>query len=224
MGYKITIDGPSGSGKGYVAGEISKKLNIVNIDTGAMYRAIGLYCVENKVDLEQEREIINALENIQLSLEQSKDKIHIYLNDIDVSDKIRNEKIGFAAAKVSKIPEVREYVVSIQRMVAGKNNVVTEGRDIGSVVFPEAELKIYLTATETVRAERRLKDLLEKGHKVTFEEVLEDIRKRDLSDMTRKISPLIKTDDMIEVDTTNLNKQEVVKKVLELVNEKGLVE
>lgn len=223
MGYKITIDGPSGSGKGYVAGEISKKLNIVNIDTGALYRAYGLYCVDNKVNLEDKDSIINGLEDVQISLKQQTDKIHIYLNGVDISDKIRNEKIGYAAAKVAKIPEVREYIVSIQRSVAGENNVVTEGRDIGSVVFPEAELKIYLTATEDVRATRRLKDLVEKGYDISFDEVLEYIRKRDLSDMTREISPLVKTDDMIEVDTTNLNKQEVVEKILELVIKKGLV-
>ena len=224
MGYKITIDGPSGSGKGFIASEISKRLNSLNIDTGAMYRAFGLYCIENGIDLENEEQVEFALNNTKITFKPDLDVLRIYLNDEDVSGRIRTEQVGMLASKVSAIPVVRKYMVEKQREIAGENNVIMEGRDIGSVVFPNAELKIFLTASKEIRATRRLNDLLNKGMKVTYEEVLEDITKRDESDINKKISPLIKTDDMIELDTTLLSKEQVINEVLRLVVKKGLVD
>lgn len=224
MGYKITIDGPSGSGKGFIASEISKRLNLLNIDTGAMYRAFGLYCIENGIDLENEEQVEFALNNTKITFKPDLDVLRIYLNDEDVSGRIRTEQVGMLASKVSAIPVVRKYMVEKQREIAGENNVIMEGRDIGSVVFPNAELKIFLTASKEIRATRRLNDLLNKGMKVTYEEVLEDITKRDESDINKKISPLIKTDDMIELDTTLLSKEQVINEVLRLVVKKGLVD
>ncbi len=223
MGYKITIDGPSGTGKGYVAHEISKKLGILYIDTGAMYRAFSLYCENNNVSLEDEANIKAALERVDLDLVYEGEMLRILLNGVDVSQDIRNEQVGLYASKVSAIPIVRQHMIQRQRELAGKSDVVMEGRDIGSVVFPNAELKIFLTADAAVRAERRYKDLVKKDRQITFEQVLEDIKRRDEADLTRPISPLIKTDDMIQIDTTNLNKEQVVSEVLKLVKQKGWI-
>lgn len=223
MGYKIAIDGPSGTGKGYVAREISKKLGILNIDTGAMYRAFALYCKENNVDLSSESKINGALNNVKIHFEYNEDNVKVFLNNRDVSEAIRTEEIGLYAAKVSSIIPVRRDMVERQRALAGTQNVLMEGRDIGSVVFPDAELKIFLTADADVRAHRRYKDLVLKNKNITLEEVKADIKRRDEQDLTKAISPLIKTEDMIELDTTNLSKQEVLDEVLKLIKEKGLV-
>ena len=223
MGYKIAIDGPSGTGKGYVAREISKKLGILNIDTGAMYRAFALYCMENNVDLSSQAKINEALRNVKIHFEYGEDVVKVFLNNRDVSSEIRTEQIGLYASKVSSIIPVRRDMVERQRALAGTQNVLMEGRDIGSVVFPDAELKIFLTADADVRANRRYKDLVLKNKDITLEEVREDIKRRDEQDLTKAISPLIKTEDMIELDTTNLSKQQVLDEVLKLVKEKGLV-
>ena len=203
MGYKIAIDGPSGTGKGFVAHEISKRLGFMYVDTGAMYRAFGLYCENNNINTDDDKQVREALNNAEITFAYDKDVLKIYLNGIDVSNVIRTEQVGKLASIVSAIPEVRQDMVKRQRELAGANNVVMEGRDIGSVVFPNAELKIFLTAEASVRAERRYKDLVLKNKNVTFEEVFDDIKRRDEKDMTKAISPLIKTDDMIELDTTN---------------------
>lgn len=223
MGYKISIDGPSGAGKGCVAKSLSDRLGILNIDTGAMYRAFALYCKQTNVDVEDELKVKQALGNVDINLEPCIQGIRVLLNGSDVSKDIRNEQIGLMASKVSTIGIVREYMKKKQISLAGNHNVVAEGRDIGSIVFPDAELKIYLTADVETRAYRRYKDLLEKNKDVTFEQVLEDIKRRDASDKTRKISPLVKTEDMIEIDNTNLSKEQVIEIVLELVARKGLV-
>ena len=223
MGYKITIDGPSGAGKGCVAKGLSERLDVLNIDTGAMYRTLALYCIENNVNIDDEREVANILKDVDIYLKNEDSAVKVFLNDVDVSVKIRTEQVGLVAAKVAHIIPVREYMREKQRDIAGSQNVVAEGRDIGSVVFPDAELKIFLTATVETRAERRYKDMLEKNKETTYEEVLEYIKERDELDRTRKISPLIKTEDMIEIDNTNMSKVEVVERVLELVKEKGLV-
>ena len=223
MGYKITIDGPSGTGKGYVAKEISKKLGIVNIDTGAMYRAFALYCKENNIDLNDEIQVSHALQNAEIQFVYKEDVAKVLLNNNDVSDCIRTEEIGMLASKVSSIPIVRQDMVKRQRELAGETDVLMEGRDIGSVVFPDAELKIFLTADASVRAKRRYNQLTLAGKEVTYEQVLEDIKRRDEADINKGVSPLIKTEDMVELDTTTLSKQEVLDEVLRLVKEKGLI-
>jgi len=223
VGYKIAIDGPSGAGKGCVAKSLSERLGILNIDTGAMYRAFALYCKQKNIDVEDEVKVKEIIGKVNINLEPGDNALKVILNGEDVSGDIRNEQIGMLAAKVSVVPEVREYMKQKQRALAGNHNVVTEGRDIGSVVFPDAELKIYLTADVETRARRRHKDLLLKNKDITFEQVLRDIKRRDESDKTRTISPLIKTEDMIEIDNTSLSKEQVVEKVLEQVARKGLV-
>lgn len=223
MGYKISIDGPSGAGKGCVAKGLSERLDVLNIDTGAMYRTLALYCIETGINVDEEKDVVNILKDVHIYLKNENGLVKVFLNDIDVSSKIRTEKVGLVAAKVSSILDVREYMREKQRAMAGTQNVVAEGRDIGSVVFPDAELKIFLTAEVETRAQRRYKDMLEKNKETTYDEVLEYIKQRDELDRTRKISPLIKTEDMVEIDNTNMSKEQVVDKVLELVKEKGLV-
>lgn len=224
MGYKITIDGPSASGKGFIAREISTKLGILNVDTGAMYRAFGMFCIENNVNLNSDEEVREALKKADIDFDYEGNELRIILNGEDVSSAIRTEQIGMLASIVSAIPAVRQDMVERQRKIAELNNIIMEGRDIGSVVFPEAELKIFLTAAQNTRAERRYKDLVAKNKEITFEQVLKDIKRRDESDVNKSISPLIKTEDMIQIDTTFLDKQQVVSKVLELIKEKGLID
>lgn len=223
MGYKITIDGPAGAGKGFLATELANRLDLLYVDTGAMYRAIALYTIENNIDASNNEQVIDSLKDINIKLSYVDKKLKIYLNNSDVSVKIRTEQVALVAAKVSSIPEVREFMVNIQRNFAKNNNIVMEGRDIGSIVLPDAELKIFLTGSKEERAKRRMLDLINKGKVVTLEEVIDLINKRDELDRTREISPLIKTEDMIEIDTTNLDKDGVVKRALELVEEKGLI-
>lgn len=223
MGYKITIDGPAGAGKGFLATELANRLNLLYVDTGAMYRAIALYTIENNIDASNNEQVIDSLKDINIKLSYEDEKLKIYLNNSDVSVKIRTEQVALVAAKVSSIPEVREFMVKLQRNFAKNNNIVMEGRDIGSIVLPDAELKIFLTGSKEERAKRRMLDLINKGKVVTLEEVIELINKRDELDTTREISPLIKTEDMVEIDTTNLDKDGVVKRALELVEEKGLI-
>lgn len=222
MGYKITIDGSAATGKGTLTKALAKELKILNIDSGMLYRALGLYTLLNDIDASNTNEVINCLEKANISMAASEKGARVYINDIDVSDDIRTEQVAEAAAKVSKIEQVREYMLNIQRSLAEGKNVIMEGRDIGSVVFPNAELKIFLTADVEERAKRRYNELVNKGKDTTYEEVLEQIKKRDREDATRKVSPLIKTDDMIEIDTTNLTEQEVQEVVKDLIAKKGL--
>ena len=144
MGYKISIDGPSGAGKGCVAKGLSERLDVLNIDTGAMYRTLALYCIENGINIDDEKEVVSILKDIDIYLKNENSVVKAFLNDVDVSHKIRTEQVGFVAAKVSRILAVREYMREKQRAMAGTQNIVAEGRDIGSVVFPDADLKIFL--------------------------------------------------------------------------------
>lgn len=222
MTYKITIDGPSGTGKGYVAQEVSKKLGFLHLDTGAMYRAFTLYCKNNNINIDDEEGINSAIDKVKIDFIYEDNSVKTILNGANVSLDIRTEEIGILTSKFSALPKVRETMIKRQREYSVNNNIVVDGRDTGSVVFKDATLKIFLTASVEARAKRRYNELVLKGQSVVFEDVLEDIKKRDEMDLTRKISPLIKTEDMIKIDTTNLNKEQVVEKVLELVKQKGL--
>jgi len=187
-----------------------------------IYRAFGLYAIRNNVELENELEVKKALANANITLKSSVGNSRVYINDEDVSDLIRTEQVAEVTSKAAKIELVREYILSIQRKAAEGHNVIMEGRDIGSVVFPNAELKIFLTADVEERAKRRYNELIQKGNDTTFDEVRAQIINRDKEDSTRKVSPLMKTEDMIEIDTTNLTEKQVLDKVRELINKKGL--
>ena len=212
--YSIAIDGPAGSGKGTVAKGLANKLNFLYVDTGAMYRATGLYFIKNNISLDDEKSINDNLDKIDIKLKYKDNKTTVYLNQKDVSLEIRTEECSRAASKVGVYEKVRENLVRMQKEYAKTNNIVMEGRDIGTVVLPNANLKIYLTASCEERARRRYIEQKEKGLELTYEEVLKDIKERDYRDMHREISPLKQADDAILVDSTDMTIDEVINEIL----------
>lgn len=215
----IAIDGGAATGKSVLAKGIAKKLGILYIDTGAMYRAAGYYFLSNNIELTEEN-IQKNLENIDIKLKYADGETICILNNEDITDKIRTEEVSMAASNVSKNKKVREKLVFLQRQMAGNESVVLEGRDVTTVVFPNATLKIFLTASIDVRALRRKRDLERKGQIVDINEVKEALQKRDLQDSTRKESPLMKAVDALEIDTTGLTNDITVEKVIELLKER----
>ncbi len=215
MLYNIAIDGPSGAGKSTIAKIVSKKLNYVYVDTGAMYRAVALYLIQNNIDRENEKEVTNSLNNIDIQLKYLEGSQNVYLNGENVTEKIREEEVGKVASKyVSIIKKVRANLVKMQQNIAREKSVVMDGRDIGSVVLPDAFLKIYLDAKGEARAKRRFDELQKKGISINYDEVLKEIEKRDFDDINRKESPLTKCEDAIYIDSSNLSIDEVCKKIL----------
>lgn len=210
----IAIDGPSASGKSSIAKIVAKKLNYVYIDTGAMYRSVGYYCLKNNIDLKNELAVSEALKNIDITMDNNN---IIYLNGCNVSNEIRTDQVSMSASEVSKYQKVREFLVEQQRQMADVGGVILDGRDIGTVVLPDAELKIYQCASVETRAKRRYLENQQRGLICDFEKIKKEIEERDYQDMNRKISPLKKADDAILLDTSNLNIDEVVEEVLKLV-------
>ncbi len=208
----IAIDGPSGAGKSTVAKLLSKELNFEYIDTGAMYRAFAYKFYKNNLELREEN-INKALAETEIDYVDS----NVYLDGVNVEAYIRNEQISKLASNISKIQLVREKMVEQQRKIASTKNVVLDGRDITTVVFPNAEYKFYITASAEARAERRYKELIDKGENVSYNEILEDINKRDHNDMTREHSPLKIADDAIVIDTSKLSIVEVIEKLINIV-------
>ncbi len=216
--FKVAIDGPGGAGKSTISKTAAKHMGFVYIDTGAMYRAVALYCLENGVSsLKDEEKVTSLLDKIQIDIDYKEDGQHIYLNGEDVSQKIRTPEVSMGASDVSAIGSVREKMVSLQRALAESKNVIMDGRDIGTKVLPDADVKIFLTASCEVRAKRRFEELLEKGVTCTYEDVLNDIKKRDKNDETRAISPLKPAEDSVLLDTSNLSFEGSLSKVLEII-------
>lgn len=214
--FRIAIDGPSGAGKSTIAKAVAKKLNIDYIDTGAMYRAIGYkmsVCGVYPEDLEAVNTVL-AVTDIDFT------DGCIYLDGRDVSDHIRTPEMSMMASICSTLPAVRKKLVEIQRAMAERKSVIMDGRDIGTNVLTDAEVKIYLTASDEERAQRRFLELREKGDPQTYEEVLEDIHQRDRNDMTRKLNPLCRAEDAVELDTTGMSIDQVVERVLEIAAHK----
>lgn len=214
---RIAIDGPSGAGKSTIAKIVAGKMGIDYIDTGAMYRAIGLKMLREGVS--QDEDDTEARQEVLDRTSIDFDDGVVTLDGEDVSGKIRTPEISIAASDYSRFPEVREKLVAIQREIGHRKSVVMDGRDIGTNVFTDAQYKFFLTATPEERAKRRVKELLEKGEDVDYEATLEDIRKRDYNDTHRKLNPLKKADDAIEVDTTDMTIDEVVDTILSAINE-----
>lgn len=216
MGFSIAIDGPAGAGKSTIAKRVAAALGFVYIDTGAMYRTMALYYMDKGIDCSDKNLVIPEFPNIDISLKHVDDVQHVFLNGRDVSGLIRTQVVGENASKVSAIAEVREMLVALQRKIAEEINVVMDGRDIASVVLPDAELKIYLTASVEVRAGRRYAELLEKGVSADLKEIERQIEERDYRDMHRDASPLIKVEEAVEVDTSDMSIDEVTERIISL--------
>lgn len=214
----VAIDGPAGSGKSTVARAIAKSLGLIYIDTGAMYRTVGYYCLENGLDTSVKETVVSALDKINIDVRPSEGTQSILLNGEDVTLKIRTEECGAAASRVAAMPEVRERLVDMQRKLAKGRSVVMDGRDIGTNVLPLAEVKIFLSAGSRVRAERRLNELKELGADGDIDIIEKEIRERDYLDMTRSVNPLKKAEDAIEVDTGGMTADEVVDKITGIIN------
>ncbi len=212
----IAIDGPAGAGKSTIAKLAAKKLGFIYVDTGAMYRTLALYMLRNSVNTDDIAEVKKALDEIDIQIKHIDGQQRVILNGEDVSDKIRTEEVGNAASKTSAIPEVRAKLLDLQRNIAATNDVLMDGRDIGTNILPNAEVKIYLTASAQVRAKRRYDELTAKGIEADFEKVKEDIIKRDEQDMNREIAPLKKAEDAYLLDSSDMTIEEVTDKIVSL--------
>lgn len=213
----IAIDGPAGAGKSSIAKKVSAELGYIYVDTGALYRTIALFITENNIPDEN---IPSALENADVSLKFIDGEQRVYLGDRDVSGLIRTPEISMAASRTSAIPAVRAYLFETQKKIARENNVIMDGRDIGTVVLPDAQVKIFLTASPEERADRRYKELLEKPDCPSYQEILDDIIKRDHNDMHRETAPLKQADDAVLFDTSSMGLEESAAKLTALIREK----
>lgn len=214
MGKIVAIDGPAGSGKGTVANILAKECNLMYIDTGAMYRAIAYSTLQNNISIDEEEKIVKLASNSKIDFIDGK----TYLNSIDVSKEIRTMEVTKIVSPISSIVKLREILVDMQRKLAGDNDVIMEGRDITTVVFPNATYKFYLDADVEERAKRRYKENIEKGINTTYEEILDNIKKRDYNDMHKEVGSLTRVDDAIYIDSTNMTIDEVVNKMKEVIN------
>jgi cytidylate kinase len=216
----IAIDGPAGAGKSTIAKMVSKKLNCIYVDTGAMYRAVALFFIKNGIASDDEKRIAKEIENIQVDIQFEAGDQKVLLNGKDVTEEIRAERVGNWASEISKYTLIREYLVKMQREVATKQDVVMDGRDIGTVVLPQANVKIYLTASSKVRAMRRYNELTQKGVFCDIHDIEQGIMERDAQDMNREISPLRQAKDAILIDSSNMTIDEVVEKIVSLARER----
>ncbi|NMB43681.1 MAG: (d)CMP kinase [Clostridiales bacterium] len=217
--YSIAIDGPAGAGKSTIAKAVSQQLSFIYVDTGAMYRAMALFVLRNNIDPNDSSAISQIYDDVDIKIDYIDKVQQIYLNGENVTDIIRREEVGNAASIVSKHLIVREKLVQLQQKIASNTSVVMDGRDIGTVVLPNADLKIYLTASADERARRRYLDLRGKGIDEDIEQIKADIIARDEQDMNRKNSPLTKADDAVMLDSSNMSIEEVVSEILRLFNE-----
>ena len=217
MSFVVAIDGPAGAGKGTITKEVAEKLNLINVDTGATFRCVALNMLKENVGLDEEEKIEKILEKINIEMKSNGE---IFLNGENVTKKIRENDVNNFVSPVSTIQIVRNKLLEIQRKIAEGKDVIMEGRDIGTTVFPNADVKIYLDATPEERAKRRMLQNKEKGIETSYEEVLENIKDRDKRDSTRKVSPLKKAEDAIYIDSSDMTIDEVVNKVITLIKEK----
>ena len=220
MGFVVAVDGPAGSGKGTITKLVGEKKNLVYIDTGAMYRCVALDCLNNKVDYTDIEGIKKILENISIELKIEDGVQKVYLNGKDVSSEIRENRVNNIVSEYSAIKEVREKITPMQQKMGDTQNIIMEGRDIGTVVFPNADVKIFLDCDVKERARRRYIQNQQKGIESTYEEILENIIKRERINSTREVAPFVKADDAILIDSTNMTIEEVVNRVIEIIDEK----
>ncbi len=220
MSLTIAIDGPVGAGKSSVADAVARKLNILHLDTGAMYRALGLTALRRDMDLQDEKAVTSLCESVHITVRHSPEGQRTLVEGEDVTSLIRTPEVSMAASTVSRYADVRKRMVSLQQQLASLTDMVLDGRDICTTVLPNATAKIFLTASPEERARRRWKEMTEKGQEISFEEVLRDLQKRDEQDMNRPVEPLRKAEDAVLVDTSDMSFEESVDAILEVVEEK----
>ena len=220
MGCNIAIDGPAGAGKSTIAKRVAKELSFIYVDTGAMYRAVALYLLRNEIDGTDAEAVAGNCQSAEVSIRYENGEQVVILNGENVNQYIRTEEVGNMASKTSANPAVRAHLLNLQRNLAAKNDVVMDGRDIGTVVLPDAQVKIYLTASVENRAKRRYDEYLAKGESADLEEIKKDIENRDHQDMTREISPLRQAEDAVLVDSSLMNIDEVVAAILGIYKDK----
>ena len=220
MAVNIAIDGPAGAGKSSAAKALAKKMSYIYMDTGALYRSIGLYCIRNGVtELKNEDAVAPLLKNIKIEIKFIDGAQHVFLNGEDVSSLIRTQEVSMAASNVSSIPKVREFLLDLQRNIAANTDLIMDGRDIGSVILPNADVKIFLTATPEARAKRRTLELEAKGEKVDYKEVLQQIIERDKNDSTRAIAPLKVADGAVILDNSDIDEAGTVAQMERIIKE-----
>ncbi len=219
MSFIVAIDGPAGSGKGTITKQVGERLGLINIDTGAMFRCVTLDMIQKGIEVEEENKIKEMLNKIEIELKENEE---VFLNGQEVTKRIRENDINRFISPVSMIPMVREKLLELQRKMAQGKNIIMEGRDIGTVVFPNADVKIYLDASPEERAKRRVQQNQEKGLTTSYEEVLKSIKDRDQKDSTREIAPLRKAEDAIYIDSTNMTIEKVTEEIVKIVKEKSL--
>ncbi|MCU6746623.1 MULTISPECIES: (d)CMP kinase [Lachnospiraceae] len=213
MGYNVAVDGPAGAGKSTIARLVAKKKGYIYVDTGAMYRALAVYFLDNGIKAENTEEVVRACEKAEVSIAYRDGVQQVMLNGENVTDRLRNEEVGNMASATSAVPQVRQKLLSLQKNLARKEDVIMDGRDIGTNILPNADVKIYLTASVDTRALRRYKELKEKKIPCDFEEIKQDIAKRDEQDMNRKTAPLRMAEDAILIDSSDMTIEEVVEKI-----------
>ncbi|MBQ7046062.1 MAG: (d)CMP kinase [Clostridia bacterium] len=218
----IAIDGPSGAGKSTLSKKLAKRLGFVYIDTGALYRTVGLKFINKGVQLDNTALVEEVLSDTTVDINYVNAEQRVYLDGVDVSDEIRTPEVSLMASAVSALPEVRAFLLGMQRSIANGKNVILDGRDIGTVVFPNAEIKIFLSASAKERAKRRYEELIAKGQDVTYEQVLEDLEKRDYNDSHRAIAPLKQAEDAYAFDTTGNTFEQSLDLLVEYLKTKGV--
>ena len=217
----IAIDGPAGAGKSSIAKILAKRMGYIYVDTGALYRAVGYFVISRGISTTDADAVVACLEEVDVQMKYVDGQQKVFTNGEDVTDKIRTAEISMAASNVSAIPKVREFLFDLQQDIAKKNNVVMDGRDIGTVVLPNADVKIFLTASPEERAKRRYKELIEKGQNVVYKDVLADVITRDHNDSTRATAPLKQADDAVLVDTSDLDFDQSVEALYKIAKEIG---
>ena len=220
--FNIAIDGPAGAGKSTIARAAAEKLGFIYVDTGAMYRAMALYFLRNHIAAEDQDGISRACREINIEIRHENNRQEVFLNDENVSGLIRTEAVGNMASAASVYPAVRAHLLELQRNLAAGNDVIMDGRDIGTCILPDADAKIFLTASPGVRAIRRYKELTEKGIMCNLEEIEQDIKERDLRDSTRTVAPLAQADDAVLVDGSDMTIDEVIERIIRIAEERGL--
>lgn len=216
MGYNVAVDGPAGAGKSTIAKLVAKEMGYIYVDTGAMYRGLAIHFLKKGVDPEEKEAVVEACRDAEVTIGYEDGVQQIYLNGENVTGMLRTEGVGNMASRTSAIPEVREKLLELQRSLASEKDVIMDGRDIGTNILPDADVKIYLTASVETRAKRRYDELKEKGESCDLEEIARDIKARDERDMTRDIAPLKKAEDAVLVDSSDMTIEEVVGRICSL--------